>query len=192
MRTLLLASTSSARRALLGGLGLPFVAEAPGVDEDVAPGTTVETAVAQLAERKARAVLARNPGALVIGSDQLVSLDGRALGKPVDATAARAQLQSLSGRTHDICTGVCVVSADFFACEVDVARLTVWPLSAAELDAYVATNEWEGCAGGYRVESKGQALFSAIDGDRAAIQGLPMQRLVRLLRAAGANPLLSA
>lgn len=192
MRTLLLASTSSARRALLGGLGLPFVAEAPGVDEDVAPGTAVEAAVAQLAERKARAVLARHPGALVIGSDQLVSLDGRALGKPADATAARAQLQSLSGRTHDICTGVCVVSADFFACEVDVARLTVWPLGDAELDAYVATNEWEGCAGGYRVEARGQALFSAIDGDRSAIQGLPMQRLVRLLRAAGANPLLGA
>lgn len=191
MRTLFLASTSSARRALLGALGFPFHAEAPGVEEDVAPGTSVEAAVAQLSERKARAVLARHPEALVIGSDQLVSLDGRALGKPADAQAARAQLRSLSGRAHDICTGVCVVSADFFACEVDVARLTVWPLTDAELDAYVATNEWEGCAGGYRVEAKGQALFSAIDGDRAAIQGLPMQRLVRLLRAAGANPLLS-
>lgn len=191
MKTLLLASTSSARRALLSAAGLSFRAEAPGVDEDVAPGTSVEAAVAQLAERKARAVLARNPGALVIGSDQLVSLDGRALGKPPDEAAARAQLGALSGKTHDIFTAVCVVSADFFACEVDVARLTVWPLTPAELDAYVATKEWEGCAGGYRVESRGQALFSNIDGDRAAIQGLPMQRVLRLLRAAGVNALLS-
>jgi len=185
MRELLLASTSSARRSLMSALGVVFRAESPGVDEDVAPGTGVEAAVAELSERKARAVLARNPGALVIGSDQLVSLDGRALGKPADATAAREQLSSLRGRTHEIFTGLCVVSADFFACEVDVAKLTVWPLSDAELDAYVATNEWEGCAGGYRVEARGQALFSTIDGDRAAIQGLPMQRLVRVLRAAG-------
>ena len=69
--------------------------------------------------------------------------------------------------------------------EVDTARLTVLPLSDAELDGYVATGEWQGCAGAYRVEGRGQAIFQRIDGDRAAIQGLPMQRLVRVLREAG-------
>lgn len=184
-RELMLASTSSARRALMTALGIGFRAEAPGVDEAVPRGMSVEAAVAMLAERKARAVLARHPDALVIGSDQLVSLDGVALGKPADAAAARQQLVSLRGRTHDIFTSVCVVSAEFFALEVDVARLTVWPLRDDEVDGYVATREWEGCAGGYRVEARGQALFSSIEGDRAAIQGLPMQRVVRLLRAAG-------
>lgn len=166
-------------------LGLPFRVEAPGVSEQLAPSVSVEEAVALLAERKARAVLARNPEALIIGSDQLVSLDGRPLGKPANEEAARAQLASLRGRTHSIVTAVCLVSADFSAVEVDVANLTVWPLSDVELDGYVATGEWEGCAGGYRVESRGQALFERIEGDRTSIQGLPMLRVTRLLRTAG-------
>jgi septum formation protein len=181
---LLLASTSSARRALLDGLALPYRTIAPGVDEAVAPGTPVAQAVAQLAERKARAVAALHPRSLVIGADQLVSLDGRALGKPADADAARAQLAAMAGRGHEILTAVCVMGPGFLVTEVDIARLHVRPLSAEELDGYVALGEWQGCAGGYRVEGRGQALFSRIEGDRTSIQGLPMQRVVRLLREA--------
>lgn len=181
---LVLASTSSARRALMTSLGVPFRAVAPGVDEVVAEGTPVRDAVAQLAERKARAVARQVPQALVIGSDQLVSLDGVALGKPADAAAAFAQLKSLAGRTHEIYTAVCVVGPGFHATEVDVARLRVHPLSDEEVQRYVDTNEWQGCAGGYRVEARGQALFARIDGDRTSIQGLPMLRVTRLLREA--------
>lgn len=182
---LLLASTSPARRALMDGLGLSYRAVAPEVDEEVPPGTPAAVAVALLAERKARAVLARHQGALVIGADQLVSLDGRALGKPADAAAATRQLEALRGRTHDIFTALCVVGPGFLENEVDAARLTVLPLSDDEVAGYVATGEWQGCAGGYRVEGRGQAIFARIDGDRSAIQGLPMQRVVRLLREAG-------
>lgn len=182
---LLLASTSGARKVLMAGLGLPFRAVAPEVDEVVPEGTPVAHAVALLAERKARAVLAANRHALVIGSDQLVSLDGHALGKPADAAAAKRQLEALRGRTHDIYTSLCVVGPGFLLNEVDVARLTVAKLSDEEVAGYVATGEWQGCAGGYRVEGRGQAIFERIDGDRAAIQGLPMQRLVRALREAG-------
>lgn len=182
---LLLASTSGARKALMDGLGLPYRAVAPEVDEVVPEGTPVAHAVALLAERKARAVLAANRHALVIGSDQLVSLDGHALGKPVDAAAAKRQLEALRGRTHDIYTALCVVGPGFLLNEVDLARLTVAKLSDDEVAGYVATGEWQGCAGGYRVEGRGQAIFARIDGDRAAIQGLPMQRLVRALREAG-------
>jgi len=182
---LLLASTSPARRALMDGLGLPYRAVAPEVDEEVAPGTPVSQAVALLAERKARAVFKRFPRSLVIGADQLVSRDGAALGKPPDAAAARHQLGSLRGRTHEILTGVCVVGPGYLANEVDVARLLVRPLSDEELDGYVALGEWQGCAGGYRVEGRGQALFQRLEGDRTSIQGLPMQRVVRLLHEAG-------
>lgn len=184
---LVLASTSPARRQLLSPLGLTFRAEAPGVDESVAEGTAVATAVAILAERKARAAWRRAPKALVIGSDQLVQLDGKPLGKPADALAARTQLKSLSGRPHEIHTAVCVVGPGFLCTEVEVARLTLWPLSDAELDGYVATGEWQGCAGAYRVEGKGQALFQEIHGDLTGIQGLPMTLLVRLLREAGVS-----
>lgn len=182
---LLLASTSSARRALMDGLGLPYRAVAPGVDEQVPEGTPPSHAVALLAERKARAVFSKHPRALVIGSDQLVAVGGRTLSKPADAAAAKVQLQSLAGRTHEIHTGLCVIGPAFLVTEVDTARLTVLPLSDAELDGYVATGEWQGCAGAYRVEGRGQAIFQRLDGDRAAIQGLPMQRLVRILREAG-------
>lgn len=182
---LVLASTSQGRKALLETLGVPFRAEAPGVEEDVPVGTPPRDAAAMLAERKARAVAGRHPTALVVGSDQLVSLDGVPLGKPPDAVAARKQLLSLCGRVHEVVTGVCLVGPGFFACEVDVARMRVWPLSADELDAYVATREWEGCAGGYRVEGRGQALFESIEGDRSGVVGLPMARVVRLLREAG-------
>lgn len=182
---LILASTSPARKALLGSLGLPFRAEAPGVDEAFAPGLTPAQAVALLAERKARAVWAKHAQALVIGSDQLVSVDGTPVGKAPDAKGARAQLEKMAGRAHDIFTAVCVVGPGFLCTEVDAAKLTLWKLSPAELDAYVATGEWEGCAGSYRVEAKGQALFQDIQGDRSGIQGLPMTLLVRLLREAG-------
>ena len=182
---LILASTSSARRALMNGLGLPYVVEAPGVDEVVPPGTPPHHAVALLAERKARAVFSKKPRGLIIGSDQLVYINGRALGKAANAAEAREQLATLRGKTHELFTGVCVIANGFVVTEVDVARLTVWPLTDAELDGYVATGEWEGCAGSYRIEGRGQALFSRIDGDRTAIQGLPMQRVTRILREAG-------
>ena len=182
---LLLASTSSARRALMEGLGLPFRVVSPDVHENVPEGTPPQHAVAMLAERKARAVANRFPSALVIGSDQLVSLGGRTLGKPENEAAAREQVGSLRGKTHEIHTGLSVIGPGFLETEVDTAKLTVLPLSDAELDGYIATGEWQGCAGGYRVESRGQAIFARIDGDRAAIQGLPMQRLTRMLRDAG-------
>ena len=182
---LLLASTSPARRALMDGLGLPYRAVAPEVEEEVAPGTLPHHAVALLAERKARAVAARHPLALVIGADQLVAFEGRALGKPPDEAAARRQLLSLRGATHDILTGLCVVGPGFLSNEVDAARLTVLPLSDEEVEGYLALGEWRGCAGAYRVEGRGQALFARLEGDRTAIQGLPMQRVVRSLREAG-------
>ena len=182
---LILASTSPARRALMNGLGLQYRTVAPEVDERVPGELSPAQTVAMLAERKARAVAQRHPTALIIGSDQLVSLAGRALGKPPDAAAAATELKALRGRTHEICTGVCVVGSGYFVTEVDVARMTVHALTDGEVDAYVALGEWQGCAGGYRIEGRGQALFSRVDGDRAAIQGLPMQWVVRLLREAG-------
>lgn len=180
-----LASTSAARRGLMSSLGIAYEAVAPGVDEDVPAGTSARDAVALLAERKARAVFQRHPDALVIGSDQLVTLDGKVLGKPADREEARGQLSSMLGRTHEIVTGVCVLGERFDARIVDVARLRVYPLPPEELERYLDLEEWRGCAGGYRVEGAGQALFEAIDGDRTSIQGLPMLEVVRLLRRAG-------
>lgn len=180
-----MASTSPARCALMNGLGLPYRAVAPEVEESVPADLSAQQSVAMLAERKARAVAQRHPTALVIGADQLVSLSGRLLGKPADADEAKTQLKALRGRTHEICTAVCVVGPGYFVTEVDVARMSVLALTDPEVDGYIATGEWRGCAGAYRIEGRGQALFWRVDGDRSAIQGLPMQWVVRLLREAG-------
>ena len=166
-------------------LRIPFRFEAPGVEEGVPPGTPVRRAVELLAERKARAVLERNPRAWVIGADQLASLEGQALGKPANRDAARDQLRRLAGRTHEIVTGLCLLGAGLREVQVDIARLTVFPLLEEEIERYLDLGEWEGCAGAYRVEGAGQALFSDIQGDRTAVMGLPMIRLVRALRRAG-------
>jgi septum formation protein len=182
---IVLASTSSARRALMDGLRLPYEAVSPEVDEDVAPGTSARDAVRILARRKAAAVRARHPDALVIGADQLATVDDKVLGKPVDRDAARAQLKLLSGRAHEIVTGVCVLGPKLDRETVEVSRLTLYPLSPEELERYLDLEEWRGCAGGYRVEEAGQALFSRLVGDRTNVQGLPLIAIVGLLREAG-------
>jgi septum formation protein len=182
---IILASTSPARRALMDGLGLPYRVEAPGVDEQVAPGTPTHQIVRELARRKARAVASRHPEGFVIGADQLVDLAGEPLAKPENRAAARQQLSRLLGRTHDILTGVCVIGPGFDAELVDIARPTFFPLSGGELEAYLDTEEWQGCAGGYRIEGKGQWMVERLEGDRTSVQGLPMIALVRLLRSAG-------
>ena len=182
---LVLASTSPARRALLDGLGIRYAAEAPAVDEDVPPGTSVEAAVRMLALRKARAVAARHPDALVLGADQLGEVDGRVLGKPASREEARVQLASLLGRSHRLLTAVALVGGGQEQLELDVVTLRFHPVPADELERYLDTGEWQGCAGAYRIEGRGQALVDALEGDRTSVQGLPMLPVVRMLRARG-------
>jgi septum formation protein len=186
MRDLILASTSSARRALMDGLGIPYRTESPGVDEAVAPHLSAEEAVLELAARKARAVKDRHPGAWVLGADQLVEVGGEILTKPVDRDDARRQLTRLMERPHDIHTGVCLVGPGGHITEaVERARLTFYRVSPDELERYLDLEEWRGCCGSYRVEGAGQALLARLEGDRSNVQGLPMVAVVRLLRQAG-------
>ena len=147
--------------------------------------TPVEAAVRMLALRKARAVAARHPEALVLGADQLAEVDGRALGKPGSREEARAQLGSLLGRSHRLLTAVALVGGGEEQLELDVVTLRFHPVSADELERYLDTGEWQGCAGGYRIEGRGQALVDTLEGDRTSVQGLPMLPLVRMLRARG-------
>jgi septum formation protein len=186
MMDIILASTSPARRRLMEGLGIDWRAVAPGVDEAVAPGTGAREAVALLARKKAEAVRRQFPEALVIGADQMVEIDGRSLTKPPTRDAARAQLSLLLGRTHDVVTGLCIVSRWYTGECVDVARPTFRALTEEKLEAYLDLEEWRGCAGGYRIEGAGQALVERLEGDRASVEGLPTQALVRLLWEADA------
>lgn len=182
---LILASTSPARRALMDALGLPYRAERPDFVEQTLGETDPVALARRLALGKAQAVAACNPAAWIIGADQVCAFDGKLWGKPEGRDDARRKLQRLAGRSHTLVTAVALVHAGQARVEHESATLTMFPLDAAELDGYLATGEWEGCAGGYQIEHRGLALFERIEGDLHTIRGLPMTLLVRMLREAG-------
>jgi 7-methyl-GTP pyrophosphatase len=194
-RRLVLASTSPYRRELLARLGVSFVAEPPGVDEMPLSGEQPSTLVARLAEAKARAVAARHPDALVIGSDQVAVLDGRALGKPGTAAATERQLSSASGRIVEFLTGLCLADTRSGRVQVEVVpyRVRFRTLSGAEIEAYVAREKPFDCAGGFKAEGLGISLFESMEGaDPTSLIGLPLIRLCVMLRRAGVDVLLDA
>ena len=189
-RRLILASTSRYRRALLERLGLDFQSVAPDCDEAAWSGLPPLTLAATLAREKAASVAV--PDALVIGSDQVVDLDGEILGKPGTVAAAEAQLARLAGRTHRLITAVAVRdSATGRVLEaIDVHTMAMRPLSAAQIAAYVAHDAPLDCAGAYALERRGVALFGRIEADPetaddTAIVGLPLMKTLRLLREHG-------
>jgi septum formation protein len=183
---IILASTSEARQALLRQVGLAFEAVSPDVPEPLERLRDPAAQARRFARDKAAAVAQRFPGRIVVGADQVLSLDGEAWGKPADAEAAFDQLSRLSGRRHTLVTAIAIADgAGGFVEDAEETELTVRSLSEAELRAYVATGEWHGCAGSYRLEGRGLALFEAISGDPTNVLGLPMPRLLTHLRALG-------
>lgn len=189
-RGLVLASTSRYRRELLGRLGVEFTAVAPDCDEDglKGQGLTAEELVTRLAREKAESVATAHPDAVIIGSDQAAELDGEILGKPGSPEGARRQLRRLSGREHRLLTALCVLDARTGqrAEDLDIHRLRLRALSDAQIARYVAADNPVDCAGAYKIEGLGIALFETIQGtDFTAVVGLPLTRLVALLDRLG-------
>ncbi len=189
MRTLVLASSSPYRRALLARLGLPFEAADPKVDERRLAGESPASLVRRLAEAKARALAGRRPQALIIGSDQCaVTERDEILGKPGDLERAAAQLRAASGRSVQFLTGLCVLDAATGTVQSDVVPFTVHfrKLSERQIRAYLERERPFDCAGSFRSEGLGIALFRRMEGtDPSALMGLPLIRLVDMLEAAG-------
>lgn len=184
---LVLASTSRYRRELLERLRLPFDVARPDTDETPRPGEAPAALAARLAEAKAAAVARAEPGAWVLGSDQVAELDGRPLGKPGGREAAIAQLASMSGRIVAFHTGVCLLRGDAPPlAAADVTRVRFRALDAAEIARYVDAEQPFDCAGSFKSEGLGIALFDAIESsDPTALVGLPLIATARLLRQAG-------
>ena len=184
---LILASTSPFRARLLTDAGIPFEAMKPGVDEIADPSLDPAALALSFARQKAEALWTRFPDRLVLGCDQTLEIDGRLLRKPANRDEARSELAALSGRTHQLHSALwlCRRSPHLALHTISTVRLTMYPLTAAELESYLDTGEWQGCAGAFRIESKGLQLFEAIDGDYHAVIGLPMTALIRMLRQAG-------
>ena len=187
---LILASTSRYRRALLGRIGLPFQVESPGCDEEVGDLRDPIAIVRELSLRKARAVADRRPDALVIGSDQVLALDDEVLGKPGTRERARAQLARLSGRAHRLVTGVALVhrAEGLEIVDHEDFRLVFRDLTPGEIAHYVDLDDPVDCAGSYKLESRGIWLVDHLDGqDESSIVGLPLIKLVGMLRGVGVS-----
>ncbi len=177
---------------MLSRLGIPFETAAPGIDEQRREDEAPEALVRRLAEEKARAVAPRFPAALIIGSDQVALLDGAVLGKPGNHENALRQLQQASGRTVTFLTGLCLLNAgaDRVQLEVEPFEVRFRSLTRGQIEAYLQREQPYDCAGSFKSEGLGIALFERMQGDDPnALVGLPLIRLVRMLEAEGINVL---
>jgi septum formation protein len=191
-RPLILGSTSRYRQELLSRLRIPFDTDSPRVDETPQPGEQPADLARRLALAKAREVARRHPSAVVIGSDQVADLHGEPLGKPGTHERAVAQLQRMRGETVVFQTALAVVCLDTGFEQVDLAPVSVVfrPLSDAEIEHYLRTEQPYDCAGSAKSEGLGIALLERIDNDDpTALVGLPLIRTCRMIRAAGVHVL---
>lgn len=184
-QTLILASASPRRAELLAQIGVPFTACPVDICEDPLCDEAPTDYVARLASEKAEAAYARCPGSVVLGSDTTVVLDNRILGKPVDEADALSMLQALSGRVHQVMTGIAVT--DFTGTRVQVVTTAVHfkPLTPERCRAYWQSGEPRDKAGAYGIQGLGAVFVDYIEGSYSAVVGLPLSETAELLEAHG-------
>ncbi len=181
---LILASASPRRAELLTAARIPFETLPVDIDETPLPGETPDAHVRRLAAEKARAAAAQRPGATVLGADTVVVVDDRILGKPRDAADAAAMLRALSGRAHEVLTGVAVHGPSASPTVIEIARTRVWfcPLSEQDISHYVASGEPLDKAGAYAIQGIASRFVERIDGSYSNVVGLPVALVHRILR----------
>lgn len=188
MLPIVLASSSAYRRQLLQKLGLPFTCQAPDIDETIQPDESAETLVRRLARQKAEALRPSYTSHLIIGSDQVAVLDGKILGKPGDFARAKTQLLAASGNKVTFFTGLCLLNTATSQCQLRCERYSVIfrHLSESVIDAYLIKDKPFDCAGSFKAEGLGIALFSRLEGDDPnTLIGLPLIALVDMLANEG-------
>ncbi|OUN00542.1 MAG: septum formation protein Maf [Firmicutes bacterium ZCTH02-B6] len=190
-KPIILASASPRRQQLLAETGLPFTVAVSEVDEEAIDGASPRELAARRALCKAQAVARTVPRGLVIGADTIVLCQGQVLGKPKDTADAKRLLSLLSGKSHRVITGVCVIEAPSGRCAVDSActKVTFRRLAPDEIDRYVTTGEPMDKAGAYGIQGKGALLVERIVGDYFNVVGLPLTLLARMLKEFGVHML---
>ena len=181
---LVLASQSPRRQEILRGAGIPFVVRAPSVVERRMDGEAAVDYVRRLASEKAAAVPA-GPGEIVLGADTVVVAGESILEKPRDANDARRMLQLLSGRDHEVITGICLRTAGHTTVDTDVTRVHFVSLDPSEIDAYVASGEPMDKAGAYAIQGLASKFIDRIDGCYFNVVGLPVALVYRRLKELG-------
>lgn len=192
MQQLLLASTSPYRKMLLEKLHLPFITAAPQVDEAPLPGESAEALVLRLAAAKAQALADAYPDHLIIGSDQVCVLNGQITGKPHSEQQAGEQLRQASGNIVTFYTGLALYNSrtQHLQAVCEPYQVHFRPLGAEEIANYVRIEQPLNCAGSFKSEGLGIALFDKLTGrDPNALVGLPLITLLEMLRAEGVSPL---
>jgi septum formation protein len=182
---LVLASQSPRRAELLGRLGLTFDVSPADIDESYVDNEMPADHAERLAREKAIAVALQQPGALVVGSDTIVVLGNRVLGKPKDEAEAVEMLMQLTGREHEVFTGVAVAQGERIESGIERVRVRFRSLSRLECEQYVETGEPMDKAGAYGIQGYGSAIVEAIEGDFFAVMGLPIVRTLSLLERFG-------
>ncbi|WP_336347340.1 nucleoside triphosphate pyrophosphatase [Pseudomonas monsensis] len=188
MLPLLLASSSTYRRDLLARLHLPFVCCSPDIDESHRPGESAIELVRRLAEQKARALAAKHPDHLIIGSDQVAVLGEQIIGKPHTFDKACEQLMAASGASVTFLTGLALLNSQTGQCQVDCVPFTVHmrKLDQARVERYLRIEQPYDCAGSFKAEGLGVSLFQSTEGpDATSLIGLPLIRLIDMLLAEG-------
>jgi septum formation protein len=186
---IVLASASPRRQELLRQVGLTFRVVPSQVDEQVAEPMQPADLVKYLALAKARDVAQREPGALIIGSDTIVVVDDRVLGKPQNRADAIDMLGSLSGRSHQVMTGIALVEGSRELVDYEVTTVQFRPLNQGEIGRYVDSGEPMDKAGAYGIQGRAAAMISAIAGDYFTVVGLPLSRTVQMLAQFGVHVL---
>jgi septum formation protein len=179
---LVLASQSPRRRELLTTAGLKFTVRARPVEEVRAPGESPEDYVRRLARTKAEAAWERD-GEVVLGADTVVVVDGRVLEKPADVGDARAMLRALSGRTHVVITGICLLHAGGAIVDTESTRVHFVELGLREIEEYAASGEPMDKAGGYAIQGLASKFVDRIEGCYFNVMGLPLALVYRHLKA---------
>lgn len=184
---LVLGSSSRYRRELLGRLGIPFTCDSPEIDETPQPGETPAHLSQRLARTKARAVAAKHPGCVVIGSDQVCDLEGKCLGKPHTRERAIAQLSAMSGKNLVFHTAVCAIDAQGHEEEVlSDTTLVMKKLPLEAIEDYVDREQPFDCAGSAKIEKLGIALMQSVHSDDpTSLIGLPLMSVTGMLSRAG-------
>lgn len=185
MRKLILASASPRRRELLQLIAEDFSICPPDADETLPAGFSVSQQIELLASRKAEQIFAQHPDSIVIGADTMVVADGVPLGKPADAAEAKRMLRLLSGRQHEVITGLAVQSKDGKEVAHSLTKVYFRTLSDEEIDRYIATGEPLDKAGAYGIQGKGAVFVTGIEGDYFSVVGLPVAQLYMMLSAIG-------
>jgi len=187
---LILASSSPRRKEIFALLGLPFEVVSPGLEEVFHPDRTPSDEALYWAVEKARAIHRHAPDAIVIGSDTVIDLEGKTIGKPADQNDAVRILSLLAGRTHTVVTAVAAVFPDRNErIAVETTQVRMRPASKEVLVRYAATGEPLDKAGAYSLQGEGRNLINSIEGDYLAAVGLPLRAVAGILREKGIRPL---